>query len=126
MSDKFDMKLVIDAVTTPLLHARLCQANSYRQRAALLRSLAEAALRGSPGACGPEQQMTARDLAAPPRESTVCQPTPGDSHAPTISVELAPTEVASAEAGGLRYANDVDLSPSHDVDQIADAFGGFF
>jgi hypothetical protein len=121
MSDKFDMKLVIDAVTTPLLHARLSQANSYRQRAALLRSLAEAALRGSPGACGPEQQMTARDVAAPPRESTVGQPTPGNLPAPTISVELAPAEECE-----LRHANGAKLSPSHDVDQIADAFGGFF
>jgi hypothetical protein len=45
MNEKFDMKLVIDAVTTPLLHERLCAARSYRERAAILRSLAESALR---------------------------------------------------------------------------------
>jgi hypothetical protein len=50
MSEKFDMKVVIDEVTTPLLHARLSAARSYRERAALLRSLAESALRGTPAA----------------------------------------------------------------------------
>ena len=50
MSEKFDMKVVIDEVTTPLLHARLSSARSYRERAALLRSLAESALRGTPAA----------------------------------------------------------------------------
>jgi hypothetical protein len=50
MSDKFDMKVVIDTVTTPLLHSKLSSARSYRERAAILRSLAESALRGDPGA----------------------------------------------------------------------------
>jgi hypothetical protein len=47
MSVKFDMKLVIDPVTTPLLHAQLSAAGSARERAALLRALAESALRSA-------------------------------------------------------------------------------
>jgi len=39
------MKLVIDPVTTPLLHAKLGEARTPRERASLLRSIAEAALR---------------------------------------------------------------------------------
>ena len=121
MSDKFDMKLVIDAVTTPLLHARLSQANSYRERAALLRSLAEAALRGSSVASRQEYQVTTRDLPVSPRESNVVHPALRDSPAPAIRVEVVPAEVSE-----LRFANENDPAPSHDVDQLADAFGGFF
>src|ERR1700754_137622 len=62
MSDKFDMKLVIEAVNTPLLHARLSQSTSYRERAALLRSLAEAALRGHHVTSEPERQIAARHV----------------------------------------------------------------
>jgi CO/xanthine dehydrogenase Mo-binding subunit len=45
MSGKFDMKLVIDSVTTPLLYAMLSAEDSPRRRAAMLRSMAEEALR---------------------------------------------------------------------------------
>jgi hypothetical protein len=45
MSEKFDMKLVINEMTTPLLHTRLRAARSAQERAVLLRSLAESALR---------------------------------------------------------------------------------
>ena len=64
--DKFPMKLVIDAVTTPLLHARLSQARTPRQRAALLRSIAESALRFPQGSPTQAEHVRAGSGGVPP------------------------------------------------------------
>lgn len=44
MNDKFSMELTINALVSPLLHERLGRCASARERAAVLRSLAEATL----------------------------------------------------------------------------------
>lgn len=121
MSDKFDMKLVIDAVTTPLLHARLSQASSYRERAALLRFLAEAALRGNHVVPEPEQQVILRDIDLVPERASV-PPAIRSQPSPIVGVVVEPT----AGSGDLRPLIDTGGSPVHDVEQIADAFGSFF
>lgn len=122
MNDKFDMKLVIDAVTTPLLHARLSQAASFRERAALLRFLAESALRGEvayrrsvqPGG-GVESSRTSSPTSTAPSHSS-----PPDM----------PRSALAREASGdyeTQASNDeADAAHTHDINQIADAFGSFF
>jgi len=122
MSDKFDMKLVIDPVTTPLLHARLSQAGSARVRAALLRSLAEAALRGSVVAPAPAHQIDARDIEPAGRERSNVQPTVGGQPAPAIRVD----QKSATDATQSLLVNEETEASAHDVDQIADAFGSFF
>lgn len=123
MSGKFDMKVVIDPVTTPLLHARLAESTSYRERAAVLRHLAETALRGAPvqtttGAV--DTAATAYRAAmsstyAPSPSTTSRNPPPTE---PTVS--LLPV-AADAEPG----TEDGSLD-GHNVDALADAFGGYF
>ncbi|MEX3815833.1 hypothetical protein AB3X96_37300 [Paraburkholderia sp. BR13439] len=123
MSEKFDMKLVIDAVTTPLLHARLRQASSYRERAALLRSLAEAALRENCVTLDFERQVAVRAVyPAAVIARNVIAPEAVDQRAAATRVA---TE-AVIEEDELRSINGTDEPGGHDVDQIADAFGAFF
>lgn len=122
MSEKFDMKLVIDAVTTPLLHEKLCQASSFRERAALLRSLAEAALRGSHVSAEPVRQVATRDDDLPAPERHAVQPAAVSQPMPPVRVKEEPT----SEVDELRPGNENAVSSAHDVDQIADAFGSFF
>jgi hypothetical protein len=112
MSEKFDMKLVIDPVTTPLLHARLTAAGTARERAALLRSLAEAALRGT------GQSVTYPASAAPEQFTSVASPT-GIYAEPARSVQGARPAVV------IEAANDEEIGKSHDVELIADEFAAF-
>ncbi|MEX3935739.1 hypothetical protein AB4Y32_28725 [Paraburkholderia phymatum] len=123
MSEKFDMKLVIDAVTTPLLHARLSQSTSYRERAALLRSLAEAALRGNNVTSESERQVAVRhvDGVATPERNFIQSPFSGQ---PSPATRVA-TE-SSVEKVQILSVNEQNGPESHDTDQIADAFDAFF
>ncbi|MDQ7979974.1 hypothetical protein QYH69_22285 [Paraburkholderia sp. SARCC-3016] len=121
MSEKFDLKLVIDAVTTPLLHARLCQSTSYRERAALLRSLAEAALRGSHVTSEPERQIAVRHVETAATAERNYQP-------PAAAPPLATRDAIESNVEEVRIhpVNENDGPGSHDADQLADAFGAFF
>lgn len=120
MSEKFDMKLVIDAVTTPLLHARLSQASSYRERAALLRSLAESALRGQ-GSTGMDAPAS---FAGGTMLSSGSQPTAAQLRRPEEAPRVVPEATASVERIPVD-SNDGDPARSYDVNEIADAFGSF-
>ena len=122
MIEKFDMKLVIDAVTTPLLHERLGKAASYRERAALLRSLAEAALRGDHAT--PIAKAAVDAHAAPTDEMLM----PHIAAIPNSQRSDADAEVQTAPIGYTvaLNANDAQACEGHDVEQIADAFGSFF
>ncbi|MEX3969867.1 hypothetical protein [Paraburkholderia caribensis] len=118
MSDKFDMKLVIDAVSTPLLYEKLSQAGSARVRAALLRSLAEAALRGDGN--GARSESATAFLASLPTPTSV-------AHELTSKPEASPPlerEPAATEAGAASI-NEEDAGQAFDVDQIGEAFGAF-
>ncbi|MBU6486228.1 MAG: hypothetical protein KGQ57_00195 [Burkholderiales bacterium] len=116
MNDKFDMKLVIDPVTTPLLHARLRAAGSYRERAALLRSLAEAALRG------------AVQPAAPLNTASVMQPSVQSVPIETESrpMQAAVTPQVQREVTSALETTNEGAADSHDVSQIADELAGYF
>jgi hypothetical protein len=118
MSNKFDMKVVIDPVTTPLLHARLFQAASYRERAALLRSLAETALRGD-GSGTRSESVTALTGGLPMSRTT--------AHEPARQLDVAPgaEREAAATREGTPASNDEDAAQTFDVDQIGEAFGAF-
>ncbi|MGF6267363.1 hypothetical protein OKW49_008357 [Paraburkholderia youngii] len=120
MSEKFDMKLVIDAVSTPLLHARLSQASSYRERAALLRSLAESALRGQ-GSAGTN---AAASFAGDSPLSSGTQPAAAELRQPEEAPRVVPEATASVERSPA-VSNDGDPARSYDVNEIADAFGSF-
>lgn len=125
MSDKFDMKLVIDAVTTPLLYATLSQAGSARVRAALLRSLAETALRGV-GAVPPSVQQASPHHAALP---TSDPGDPSDTPSAMRSETALPGGIGDLPALGTvaTMLGNGDGDPvAHDVEQIADAFGSYF
>jgi hypothetical protein len=118
MSEKFDMKVVIDPVTTPLLHTRLGQASSYRERAALLRSLAEAALRGDGNGTHPEFR-TAIPASVPTPASMAHQLARELEASPPLEREPATTSV------GAPAINEDDAGQAFDVDQIGEAFGAF-
>jgi hypothetical protein len=122
MSEKFDMKLVIDAVTTPLLHERLGKAASYRERAALLRSLAEAALRGDQAT--PIAKAAVEAHAAPTDEML----TPHNNAFANSQLSDVNAEILVAPIGYTvaLNANEAQACEGHDVEQIADAFGSFF
>jgi hypothetical protein len=117
MSDKFDMKVVIDPVTTPLLHARLGQAASYRERAALLRSLAEAALRGD--GSGTRSENVTGSGGLPMSRSM--------AHEPARQLDISPRveREAAANKEGAPAPNEEDAAQTFDVDQIGEAFGAF-
>ena len=122
MSDKFkfDMKVVIDPVTTPLLHARLGQASSYRERAALLRSLAEAALRGD-GKATRSETVTAFSGSLP--TSAPMTHVPARQPEGTLPVER---ETAALKDGApASNSNEGDADQAFDVNQIGEAFGAF-
>jgi hypothetical protein len=122
MSDKFDMKLVIDAVTTPLLYARLSQAGSARVRAALLRSLAETALRGVGAAPPPVQQVSPHDVALPTSDRSG---TPSTMRSATaLPGGIGDLPAIGTVATILDNGNGDPVA--HDVEQIADAFGSYF
>jgi hypothetical protein len=118
MSNKFDMKVVIDPVTTPLLHARLGLAASYRERAALLRSLAEAALRGD-GSGTRSESVTALSGSLPMSRSMAHEPARQLDISPRVEREAASTRE------GAPASNEEDAAQTFDVDQIGEAFGAF-
>jgi hypothetical protein len=119
MSEKFDMKLVIDEVTTPLLHARLSAARSPRERAALLRSLAESALRSaSSGVVFHPDNLSLRlpdtgAVASLPIASE--RPTPIASRLADPGQDINRQPVANEEPSG-----------SHDTQMLADEFAGYY
>lgn len=121
MSEKFDMKLVIDPVTTPLLHARLSAAGSARERAALLRSLAESALRLTDNYRNADPRMTrapyvdtswrldnpsaeGRHISRPPLRAVSKNP-------------VVPERITSSNDDGI---------VAHDSDDIGDQFAAFY
>lgn len=122
MSEKFDMKLVIDPVTTPLLHARLAKAASPRERAALLRSLAESALRGDQ-ATSITSATVGSNAASPGKMLTSHIAASENSQRSDANAEVLGAPVGSTVP--LRV-NEAPIFDGHDVDQIADAFGSFF
>ncbi|MGF6812755.1 hypothetical protein OKW30_007972 [Paraburkholderia sp. Clong3] len=116
MNEKFRMKLVIDEVTTPALYARLSAASSARQRATILRLLAESALQGA-------GVSDSRPVAMPEASDT-----PG-SRLPSASTP-APTESLSDVKQPVGYraeqpVNGATAEESHDVEDIADQFAAF-
>ncbi|BCF95152.1 hypothetical protein [Paraburkholderia largidicola] len=122
MNDKFDMKLVIDAVTTPLLYEKLSQAGSARVRAALLRSLAEAALRGA-AVVATAQQADAGTIYPAARDNRLAASPTSRSQPET------PTRIDEPEApriNNIALVNESDERSAHDVDQLVDAFGSYF
>jgi hypothetical protein len=123
MSDKFDMKLVIDAVTTPLLHARLSQTSSFRDRAALLRSLAEAALRGDAGTFNRVEESSPLHVEPVDRAAL-----PG--RRPRQLLEpLAPPPTSRGEivdSTSTRLIVDDPSGAGHDAEQLANEFQAFF
>ncbi|MGF6547145.1 hypothetical protein [Paraburkholderia youngii] len=129
MSEKFDMKLVIDAVTTPLLHARLNQASSYRERAALLRSLAESALLRSLAESAlrgqePVRMDAAASVAAGSLLPPGAQPATALLRRPEDTPRVVPEAAASVGRSSVDSGNG-DPASSYDVNEIADAFGSF-
>ncbi|MDF0506412.1 hypothetical protein POK33_37300 [Burkholderia cenocepacia] len=67
MSDKIEMTITINELVTPLLFERLSSCPSARRRAAVLKALAESALR---------QELTGRAVAAPATTASLAVPTP--------------------------------------------------
>lgn len=116
MSDKFDMKLVIDEVTTPLLHARLSAATSYRERAALLRSLAESALRVD----SVPVSLMPSFVRAPPARTEEHSARSGEKAAVT-GAHIEPGTIRP----DMRPDNGEETGGSHDVEMIADQFAAF-
>jgi len=110
MSEKFDMKVVIDPVTTPLLHARLRAARSYRERAAILRSLAESALRDIPAAL---------PVAASPDHPEA------PVHLPRAAGESIEPVAPLLNRAPLPELLTETTSDGHDVVALADQFASF-
>ncbi|MGF6851148.1 hypothetical protein [Paraburkholderia sp. CI3] len=115
MNEKFRMKLVIDEVTTPALYARLSAAGSARQRATILRLLAESALRG---AAMPELQP----MAMPGFSGEPAASLPSSTPPPTgSSIEVSQPVSQRTEHPG----NEGVSGAAHDVEGIADQFAAF-
>jgi Tfp pilus assembly protein PilX len=121
MNGKFDMKLVIDAVTTPLLHARLSEASSYRERAAILRSLAEAALRESAGSIGKATYPAASSAAVSSRDGIPAEPQRQRDTRPSVETDTA----LSSDSVPPLVPDESGEAQAYDVQGIAEAFGAF-
>ena len=122
MSDKFDMKLVIDAVTTPLLHGRLSQARSFRERAAMLRSLAESALRAESTLVRIEPASVSMALASSHTAGSI-----EATHAGRVAMPAQTgNERMVAGEHQPRSLSEGGSTEAHDVAQIADEFGSYF
>ncbi|WP_176091244.1 hypothetical protein [Burkholderia ambifaria] len=67
MSDKIEMTITINELVSPLLFGRLSSCPSARRRAAVLKALAESALR---------QELTGQAVAAPATKAPLATPTP--------------------------------------------------
>jgi hypothetical protein len=117
MNEKFRMKLVIDEVTTPALYARLSAASSARQRATILRLLAESALQGAGAGVS-----DSRPVAMPEASDTPPSRLPSSTPAPIESLSDVTQPV------GYRAEQPVNgptAEESHDVQDIADQFAAF-
>ncbi|MGU7775644.1 hypothetical protein ACV229_36515 [Burkholderia sp. MR1-5-21] len=113
MSEKFAMKLVIDDVTSPLLFARLSAISSPRDRAALLRSLAEAACRGDtvgaalqsrsvPALEPPSlEELDSQEMTSTARQRQSDAPLAPTFHLPTADMPPADSDLASRVADGF-------------------------
>jgi hypothetical protein len=110
--DKFPMKLVIDAATTPLLHAKLSEARSPRERASLLRSIAEAALR---------IPLVEASTYAPRAQNVATTPPVTDA---SLSSGLPEQPVARADAHTIVSSDGA--GGAFDSEDIADQLSAFF
>ncbi|MEZ0606287.1 hypothetical protein ACAX43_29790 [Paraburkholderia sp. IW21] len=119
MSEKFDMKLVIDEVTTPLLHARLSAARSPRERAAVLRSLAESALRSASGGVVFHPDNVAVRL--PDMDTVASRPIASDRATPIASRSTDPGQDVNRQP-----VTNERQSGSHDTQLLADEFAGYY
>jgi len=110
MSDKYEMAVTINPLVCPLLHARLGQCATARERAAVLRALAEKLLRFELAGALPPEGFTMRAPTSPTvmREPSHTSDTGGSAAtaAPPASTTRAvgPTEGIQA----LRLAETVD------------------
>lgn len=104
------MKLVIDAVTTPLLHAKLSEARTPRERAALLRSIAESALRFH----------HAEPFTPAPQNAGVATVVTG-----TKSDTALPLHLTASDEMRTNPTNEGDAA-RYDSAGIADQFSAFF
>jgi hypothetical protein len=112
--DKFPMKLVIDAVSTPLLYAKLSKARSPRERAALLRSIAEAALRLQQGGVPMSPALPHGDAPGEPGTQ------------PARRTERAAADPDSHVAPGVTAAsNESESDASFNSADIADQLAAF-
>ncbi|WP_434667724.1 hypothetical protein P5W99_36030 [Paraburkholderia sp. A3BS-1L] len=116
MSDKFEMEVTINPLLFPLLHERLRRCASARERAAVLKSLAEGMLR----------QESMRDAAPVRVDAGVPSPAPLAAAARTPPPQRAqgvgPARNAANVPEGiqaLRVGEAADDAPSFD-----DALGG--
>ena len=92
MSDKIEMTITINELVSPLLFERLSSCSSARRRAAVLKALAESALR---------QELTGHVVAAPPTAAAPAVPTPRQdvSARPVGTVENDEFQVLSVGDG---------------------------
>ncbi|RKT98961.1 hypothetical protein C7H84_34150 [Burkholderia sp. Nafp2/4-1b] len=115
MSAKFPMKLVIDDVTCPFLFARLSAVESPRARAALLRTLAEAACRGTVVEPRAARGDDALDRPAPVGSDKVTEH--GRNTGPAGAVDVA---------AHVRGPDPLPTDNGHDTSAIADQFSAFY
>jgi hypothetical protein len=120
MSDTFSMKLVIDEVTTPLLHAELAAVFSPRKRAAMLRSLAESALRNAAG-LSTAVPVATRGEPGSAHEWATAHPS---AIATATPLETEATSAATPERNSSRSneRQDFDFDPDAIAEQLADYF----
>ncbi|WP_175657486.1 hypothetical protein [Burkholderia ambifaria] len=94
MSDKIEMTITINELVSPLLFERLSSCPSARRRAAVLKALAEAALR---------QELTGHAVAAPASTAPLATPTPRRDAAARVgsAVDHGEFQVLSVGDGSL-------------------------
>jgi hypothetical protein len=126
MNDKYEMTVTINPLVSPLLYARLGQCATARERATVLRALAEATLRTELGS------VTTRELSrspyvalpAPLRESSYRSDA---SALPASTAMHAPTTSGSDRCEGfqtLRIADSTDNDAELD-DALGSQLAGF-
>ncbi|MBN3785685.1 hypothetical protein [Burkholderia sp. Ac-20353] len=102
------MKLVIDDVTSPLLFARLSAISSPRDRAAVLRLLAEAACRGDTVGAAPHSRSvpafeppSGREPDLPEMTATGRERRSNPPLAPTFDLPSTDTAMADCDLAGM-------------------------
>lgn len=98
MSDKIEMTITINELVSPLLFERLSSCPSARRRAAVLKALAESALR---------QELTGRAVAAPATTASLAVPTPRQDTAASAgsTVDRDEFQILSVGDGSLDRAS---------------------